>query len=368
MGLSDEERLSGVYFAIRALNEQVHNWESDRYCQDNWGMEGHVCDEIKKLIKGMWHQLLGSQSNGAHWIMGSSSSNTIGRTSGTPWEVAVTEHLEKMVNREDKSVVDIDKDQPFDARKMCSIGYLLTHYHYHGRDMQYVFDIYQWLEQMIYYLRRYDDQFAKNLSGLSETISRISGLCFDVFSRYDEFAKAYLVHEIIEMLYGPLYPYREEKWDVVTKIMSKHNLHHDLTDLMSSEWKLVDIAKVHVTLVNAKTLAERKANKSRKTRYSWGQDRDFMKARLMALLTLNCKIGEYEHVFKDIEKALKEAGVLSNDVRKAMKNCVVRYAARKDRSDKRYDRESESYRLAAYGFASYRVAEVLGVSSIKEED
>ena len=212
MGLSNEERLDKMTWAAHHLTQLGAQLPSHE-----------PYERLKGLCGQVWHTLLGGNSNGAHWIFGSSAGNPI-KNSESPWAVALAEHfradradnwldemraqrLDKYYNMTDaeqmKALHPEMEDQDEEA---ASIHNLLKIMESHedrygkptvtGRDK--VFLIYAQTENMIYALRRYDDSFKKGFAPLDKLTSDIQGECFNIFSRSQDFAKAYLMNQILE--------------------------------------------------------------------------------------------------------------------------------------------------------------------------
>jgi hypothetical protein len=195
-----------------------------------------------------------------------------------------------------------DSKRPFDATEFCDIPYLLSN----DRDEPAagVFKIYGWTEQLIYYLRRYQDDFVKNYEVVSEIASDILGECFTIFSQHEQFARAYLIKEIMGILYGPAYPYREDEWDIATRIMVNHNLHHDIPSWMRKP--LSELAAIHkhleVRRAYAKELADRRGEAHR-----WANEPELLKERLLLALHMGRSIYKYEHIQKAILREVAKA-------------------------------------------------------------
>jgi len=295
MGLCDDERNTGIYWSLYRITKLIRDWKERKEKYPPYGTE-----QILALVDKLWPAFLCDQKNGLHWVMGSSSSNTITceneHGGKTPWQVAMIYHCEKAYKVKEKDEDDPFKprDSVFDATKMVSIPYLLQQNGEWAKG--YIFEIYQEMEQMIYYLRRYNDEFQKGYPELNDLISKIQGACFEIFANEDDYAKAYIIHEMLEKMYGPRYPYDEENWDVVTKIMVQHCIHHDFTRLMKKDLK--DLAVFHVELVKAYVAARTRHE------HNWIQDEELLQLRMTLICEFSHSIHEYEHIRKDVLKQL----------------------------------------------------------------
>jgi hypothetical protein len=176
MGLSDGERIHGMYFAISRLFKIKEQMEEEA-SRDRWYSPYNVpgVKDFAKIIDGLWHDLLGKNSNGMHWVVGSSSSNVITYYDARdPWSVAVSNFL---FHCSSKRIEDLPKrknkfdNDPFEHS--LSIAGLLNNSFFAN-----VFRIYQETEHVIYYLRRYDDEFLKGFEAIDKSTSSLQGLCF----------------------------------------------------------------------------------------------------------------------------------------------------------------------------------------------
>lgn len=348
MSLSDEERLSGMYHAIRELTGIAHSWREDHRFRD--GLDRDQYSRVRDLVDSLWPVFLGSQSNGLHWIMGSDSSNPITHEPTTPWAMAITGHLEdvaRKINREDPPWENPDYKPPFNAIEFTNIQYLLSHCHRweaYGVAQGYVFRIYQWVEQLIYYLRRYNDDFLARFKELSEVVAKIQGECYRIFSQNPNYAKAYLIREMMDILYGQGYPY-DPNPDVVTQILIEENLHHDFTSLM--KWPLETLAKHHVEMVRARVKAQRKAEE----RHKFGADEELLRLRLFKTIEFSRKSHEYEHIRKSIVKLLEDSPLAKYipEVEKEWNRLAAEFKEKKEDKDDQYSDDSDLRALYAYG-------------------
>lgn len=285
MGLSDNERLRGIYGVLYRAHGILQD-RSERQCDD------YVCPRVRavfNLAHQLWPAFLRELSNGAHWILGSSSSRTILEAPSTPWEVAVVWGCLEDEKRD---------DSPFDARTRLSLSALVSE---ENRNLGDVMSIYQEMESLIYYLRRYDDEFRARYSILDDLVSKICGACFAVFAGEPAFPKAYLVREIANILYGPTYPYDSDGRDVVTTILDQHYLHHDFVRLATSRFDIEGLQKHHRSLVKSVARARNKLGND------YPSDLALLDLRCRTVLTLSKAGAEYEHVRRAILDTLRQS-------------------------------------------------------------
>lgn len=251
MGLSHDERMSKMFWAVHHLNDLGQKLPDKCYPTD--------FARLKSLCDQAWHAFIGNKGNGGHWLLGSSAGNNIGKPDN-PWAVALTHHFEvdqadtsddwraKALEAQEKAYKDaedqdmVDPPQDDDVNETISIASLL------GKDerstgLSEVFRIYATTENLIYALRRYDDELLGGFDSLNKLVSDIQGACFEVFAEHDIFAKAYLLHTILEDLY---------KWgNPVRGLALKQTWHYDLTRPMKLA-TIKDLRGLHLSISNPK--------------------------------------------------------------------------------------------------------------------
>lgn len=274
MGLSDEERIQGLFYSINSIVKLADN------IKDSVSYEYEYPKKLIHIINELWHSFIGKEHDSCHWLFGSSSANEVRWDTCSAWAVAaVNHHCNDIFEKKE------EKEDIFDAfEHFLDIKGLLE-----CRDIFYkkIYEIYQWTEQAIYYLRRYNDRLLKNYNNLSKLLSDIQGECFDIFKKHDVFARAYILNTLCKFLYGTRYPYQKEKWDSFTKFLSESASHHDLNRLME-DGELKDLADIHVKL--------QKAKKS-------GKLTIMLKAE--TFLILSGRKFHYDHLFKRMITILK---------------------------------------------------------------
>jgi hypothetical protein len=201
MGLSDNERLCGIYRIIDQVYELMREWELNCAHPDSgW----NAASPFLGLCKQLWPAFLGRGRNPLHWLMGSDSDQTLTDQPTTPWAVAVQRHLEEAYETivEDRQYTATGyrkfKFEPVGDR--FAIPSLLN---WGNRaDLALIFRIYQKMEDLIYRLRRYDDAFLERFSTLNDLVSTIMGACHHQFQEEKQFAQAYVLRQFASKLYG----------------------------------------------------------------------------------------------------------------------------------------------------------------------
>jgi hypothetical protein len=233
MGLSDEERRTKLYYATNAMAKLG---------------KGTL---LEPLTNQLWHAFIGDRSNGLHWFMGSESSNKLHWGHDSPWGCGVLHHTDRILEPESP----FDKEHEWDFRDNFEIKELLRKKASWNEEIneeaEKVFEIYRWTEQATYALRRYDDELLKELKGYSKLLSDIQGACFNEFMSHEFYAKAYTVHQIMDVILEGYNPYQKDKCDVLTTWIREKCVFHDMDRCM--EMPLEELAKIHISLVKDKS-------------------------------------------------------------------------------------------------------------------
>lgn len=320
MSLSIEERVSGIYFAIKNIVSEAEP------------MQGY--ENLTDLVDKLWPAFL-YKGNGSHWVLGSGSSNHLTGTSNDPWQVAIMGHLEecKDPNRKD------DTEYIYDVFESgLDIGSLAGHDdNWHaGTDLKCIFSIYRWVEQLIYYLRRYDDKFLEQYKKLSDVVAQLQGECFHVFSCQENYAKAYVLHQICKIIWSSRYPYDEKQYDVVTKMAVDQTWQHYVTNVMHYRRgrDLYWLKQRHIELL--KLIRDKK-------------NAELLYMRLRTALELMNGTYHYKHQHDALLKAMKSSPLRGKtaDIKVLCAKCVVVHDAEEKKTHEEYGFDTEE--LEAYG-------------------
>jgi hypothetical protein len=297
MGLSNEERIEGLYYAVDRMVQYGDYLKEKRHYSS-------YHDKLRGFIDQLWHALIGKGSNGLHWIMGSSASNEVTWDTLSSWGIAINHHCGDVLKKE-SDFLDYRLKDPdpkfFDAFDgFLNISGLLSQV---KLSYGYIYEIFSWTEQATYYLRRYEDELSRSLEGFSKIISDIQGECFRLFKEDNVYANAYVLSAICKKIYGDMYPHGREKWDVVTTFLAENCGHHDMSRMMEfGEQDLKILAQLHVKLVEAE-----KGKKLTKM------------MRLEAFLLLAGRRFQYDFKFKKLSEMLKIDGFKKADIAKLHK-------------------------------------------------
>jgi len=356
MGLSDGERKSGIYYSVKALNEILTEW--NERCSK--GYARNKFKNIKNLIDQTWHAMFGTTTNGIHWFTGSSSSNQICGEPNTPWQMAIVQHLEpiaaKLADKANWKSSSPPEEKPFDAMEFLNIPNLIINQDGENYPEHFVFKTYQWVEQLSYYLRRYRDEFKESFQELDEIVSKIYGECYVAFQSNKDFAKAYVIHQIMEIIYSPKYPWSDDEFDVVTKIMNDNSLHHDFGKLMAYKIPIENLVEIHIDLTVDKVSAMKLADEAGE-KHKWCDNFQLLKSRCFAMLKLIEQPYQYEHIQKkiiaDIEKSPLKPHL--EEIKKLIAERVDFFKNDKKDEDKYNCDEYTLKQLDCYGPEGHRV-------------
>ncbi len=348
MSLSDDERVRYMYQSISAIMDVRRDWIADEAIPD-YQRKKH--QHLFDALGGMWHAFLGGQSNGMHWILASSATSTIHTDiPRSPWEMAITGTLEQAAPKSKNEFVPSGTN-PFDGRDMANIPAFLK---IDGDESTaHVFRAYMLIEGLVYPLRRYDDAFLRKYNDLSRLVSDFMGDAYVVFC-CESVAKAYVLFEILKLLYGPLYPYHKGRGDVVADFAGLDCLHGCIGKAMKRE--MSDLVKWHVGLVRdiaaAKALGVHAQHEAHLT----------MRVRLWAFLEFHTGLYEYAHTRKAFIAAVRKSClrrcvpelIASMDAKAIVYKAIV-YKASVASAVAKENASSGSSALNAYGFAGYRL-------------
>lgn len=327
MSLSDEERIVGMTWAVKAIVEKKRNFLS----QVHKSYDTYQCEKIFELIDDLWHGLLGKNTNGLHWITGSSATNTITWDTNTPWGTAINHHCCGLLKEEKDFWKEHEDRKLFDAFEgFLNIEGLLSQT---DRKCAFVYSVYLWTEQLSYYLRRYKDDLLKSFENLDKLVSDIQGECFNFFSTNPVFARAYILNALCKnYLFGPKYPYQKEGEDVVLDWFIAHNVHHDVSLLMHEcdEDSLKWLARKH---------REFHKKKDKVTAFD----------RILLMMELSGRRFEYQHEFDSLMKLVKEKKICSpkeiKKLEKVFKNCLE---AKKKNDEQNHEKYAPKSPLSIY--------------------
>jgi hypothetical protein len=230
MGLSDEERLAKMYWSAKYLYELGCDLQKSSFEHK---------EPLSSLCKQVWTKLLGKDNNSGYWILGGALANSVTDTTNG-WAIALASKFNDVHSeRQDVrfgTIRDSNKDfDPFDG--FLNIRGLILN---NSTDYTMVYDIYAYTENMIYALRRYEDEFLKRFLDLSNLISEIQGVCFGIFTTNDLYAKAYLANQIFEKKF-----YAN---DTIKRLAEKDHWHHHYSLIL--QWSLDEIMRLHKELFN----------------------------------------------------------------------------------------------------------------------
>lgn len=310
MGLSNGERNTYIFNAIKNIVALSKNLKHDDF------------DEIKQHINMLWPSTIGSTSNGLHWIVGSSATNQIGWDDFSVFSVALkdgfdddkayieeNEHKKKDPNY--KSMREIRNDY-FDPMDKLGIKDLIENSDsYLAKEYSIIYEIFAWTEQLVYALRRYDDEYRRGLSKLSEVIASIQGDCFPFFSNV-VFRQAYLSYHMFNILF-----HKREIEDAIKNLY----LFHDVSGICRDH-QIDSIMGFHKRLTIDSSPAE----------------------CIYLLLEIAGRHFHYDHKYKELVNALKKANI-KIDYKKLAKifsaNCK-KHSEREKESSEKYGKEKEA--------------------------
>lgn len=303
MGLSNEERIQKIYYAVRKLVALCRSLgeSTEEYYEGT-----NPYKKLQTLGEDLWPSLFQDNGNGLFWLLG--PSDEVSHEISNPWSIAMynrirfagKETLEEKLERNGKEYVF----DPFDGFLDLE-GLLET-------DNRTVYQIYCWIQQYQYAANRYQDELTQKFSKTSRIVSQMMGEIFEVFeTKSDSFSSAYLLQEICKKLYGNV-TYREEKdLDIVTAFLIKHCVHHDIPHWYKRDARRVERLKAALR---------------------WVEKNHTLRDRLHLAIDLGGKsFAQYEHKQKELRKICKDVNL---SYEKRVKPILSRHKKEKVENDR----------------------------------
>jgi hypothetical protein len=259
MGLSDNERLQNIYFVLNKVSQLLKNFERKRNFNKNITVSSEV-EDLLVLCNKLWPAFLGSPNKGYHWLIGSGCENAINDKALSPWEVSIQNTLEKVYKNliEDNSQDQKEFVAYFEEHKKnltdFTIPRLLEFAKHH--DFALTFELYRKMESLVYYLRRYEDDFVRDHDTLNDLINQIFGACYGIFNdpHYNIwFSKAYCIREYFTLLYGSVYEEDNQKYDVVHEVLFENISYFSVKIKQSMFAPIEEVIIMPISLIQSAT-------------------------------------------------------------------------------------------------------------------
>lgn len=330
MGLSERERIASIYHNAHYILVENRLIKETKHFDEHYKVLISLCDEI-------WPAILGNTSNGIHWITGSASVNLVTRDNLDLWSIAITDQIPtvqygKVVSERRPLKEDSENffKPPIEVEDfLIRVGF--------DAGLRHVVKIFRYTENLVYSLRRYNDEFLENLQSFSDLICKIQGTCFSILRQNEIFLKAYVASEIASILYASNGFIFKSSMDIVTKWLVDQNLHHDINRVMDySEASIAWLIEQHVALLSCK---ENEAEAKR--------------TRIIVALRMAGRKYYYDHNFKELLDLIKHDTDLSSP--EFLTQLQAEFAACKQAKvdyDKNYDKKyKDSHKPEAlYGY------------------
>lgn len=315
MGLSNEERISQMIWACHHITEEAKGVKRHK---PDMGI-GEDIESLMSLIDQIWPAMIGMNSNGLHWILGSSATSQV--KSGSLWGEAISHHCS-----EERSKYDIwsrhEATSKFDPLNSClSIEGLLRASRFNGELFEFTYKVYAYTESLTYALRRYRDEFFEDYRPLSDLVSKIQGACFTLFAKHQEFARAYMANEIFKKLFANTF---------FKELALSNHWQHDLSLIMNDyDVKFEQVSDWHLALHQEGIKLK---------------DQDFI---LIGLEIMGRRY-HYDHQFENIKNAFREKGmVMSKSFTKQFKLNQKNYAKNEKEGHENYASNAKYQHMSA---------------------
>jgi len=302
MGLSNEERLSKMFWAVHHLSLQCRELKAE-----GWHRES--IEHLQELGDKLWHALLEGKRDSAYWILGGDlDSGVTGPNS--PWGVLIEAQCEEAQASEEPSRDDL----PFDPFRCFLSVEGLAGQGVDGEFRRNVLGIYREVESLIYGLRRYTDTFRLGFENLDRLASNLLGACFAAMQGEDGYAKAYVGNRLMKWIYG--------QWGgPVWKALNEVNMHHYLSRFMSDYCTLAEVI-------------------------AWDEWRlthkDTVQNRLVLALRMAGRRFHYDHQFTQLVKATRGLGVREKVLKREFAKCIKAHEAHEAENQGQYVAERDS--------------------------
>lgn len=276
MGLSNQERFAKIAYSISGIKNQSTKLKNDyRYAR------------LRNLCDQLWVSFLGARKNCGFWIFGGGFDCSYFEGDSL-LGLAMKEHV---VRDEEMPPIKEGKDVSYKDSLECmeTIDNMLRITTLSDdSEISAIIEINQWIENSVYALNRYEDEFSKELREFNKVICDIQGELFEIFSSNSDFYKVWLLKNIINKCVNI---YSRE--DFVAKWVRAQNMHHDFR--MSSKHDLAELQEVWFNLQPKKSL-----DISAET-------------RLLILMAIAGRSYHYDHKFKELSKMIEAHNEISDD-------------------------------------------------------
>lgn len=198
MGLSNEERLNGIYHSVNSLVKDAC------YLIDNFSNTYHrsILNLARDIKQNAWAKLLSGSSNSAFWIMGSSD---FGQTLNPEnlYDAALLSHQKQddcnygitdkaELKKHQEAMRDADFwTKAFQARQILD-----------NQVLNFVYQIIPHLDNIVYRMNRYDDEMSRRMKDFEAFICNLRGQVFNILSLNEVYLKTYLLEKIADKTFN----------------------------------------------------------------------------------------------------------------------------------------------------------------------
>lgn len=209
-------------------------------------------DRIISLCRNLWHDALKPLRAHSFPYTVSNDGEEV-----SPWTVIMANKLqiENSNDNEDDSIIhycDAQQSESLLETHLSIATFLRNTAGFDGSIRSCVWSIFCSVEEILYRLRKSDDEFLQKRRDLERSLGELYGLCIHLFmDNKNEYAIAYVMHKICKDILGLRYsPYGEDNYDLATKMAVDYFKMYNWNDIYYS-FTLLDLIKLDKLLIIA---------------------------------------------------------------------------------------------------------------------
>lgn len=203
MGLSNEERLAGIYHSTANLVKSSERILIHSNGSKNLYKYKNLVSLAEDIKSNAWAKLLKGNSNSLFWILGSESMGE-GLKNTNLIDCSMISNSEEDLDLFDRSIND--ESRPEEEREILKdvkhyINSVTKRHTINDPVKGELFDIISNVDNILYRLNRYKDEVSESLSLFEDYISNIRGKIFEIFRSDKDYTMAYILEQIFKKIF-----------------------------------------------------------------------------------------------------------------------------------------------------------------------